>query len=232
VAEVSHLGGVIGFYIRRAPHARAGAEELKCVRTCFNRTIYCRPAPACGPEVHSNSLLRLCCVSNDHSIRLNQTFHSGQEQPLYDSAMPAQQNFKNHASFAPAWHFFVVPVALINIVLSIYYTIHQWPMHSRSHLWWIVMSFAFFFAVGTSRQFALKDQDRIIRLEEKLRYASLLAPAQVVRAQALTLQQIIALRFASDAELPGLIDRAIAESLAPKQIKQAITDWRADYNRI
>jgi hypothetical protein len=95
-----------------------------------------------------------------------------------------------------------------------------------------VMSFAFFFAVGTSRQFALKDQDRIIRLEEKLRYASLLAPAQVVRAQALTLQQIIALRFASDAELPGLIDRAIAESLAPKQIKQAITDWRADYNRI
>jgi hypothetical protein len=147
-------------------------------------------------------------------------------------AMPAQQSFKSHAAFDPAWHFLVLPVAITNVVLSIYYTINQWPAYSRSHLWWIVMSFAFFFAIGTSRQFSLKNQDRIIRLEERFRYTSLLTAAQLAQSQALTLKQIIALRFASDAELPALIDRALAGNLEPKQIKEAVKDWRPDNNRI
>lgn len=146
--------------------------------------------------------------------------------------MPATQNFKSHAAFDPAWHFFVLPVSFLNIVVAMGYTIHMWPLHRGLDLWWIVMSLALFFTMSTARMFGLKNQDRIIRLEERLRYRTLLTPAALVRSEELTLRQIIALRFASDAELPGLIERTLGDKLEPKQIKQAITDWRADYHRI
>ncbi len=151
---------------------------------------------------------------------------------MYHPAMPATQTYGNHARFDPFWHYFLAPLALINIILSIYYTIHQWPMHSRSHLWWIVMSFFLFIAIFKIRTYALQNQDRIIRLEERLRYATLLSPDLNQQAQALTLNQIIALRFASDSELPALISRALTENLTSKQIKQSITAWRPDETRI
>ena len=146
--------------------------------------------------------------------------------------MPATQSFKSHARFDPFFHFFLSPIALTNLILSITYTIRQWPIHSRSHLWWIVMSLFFFVAIFKIRTYALQNQDRIIRLEERLRYATLLDPATNQQALSLTLRQIIALRFASDSELPNLISRTLAESLEPKQIKQAITAWRPDETRI
>jgi hypothetical protein len=75
-------------------------------------------------------------------------------------------------------------------------------------------------------------QDRVIRLEERLRYTQLLTPADLARTHALTLHQIVALRFASDAELPALLNRTLSENLAPKQIKQSIQSWRPDHTRI
>ena len=78
------------------------------------------------------------------------------------------------------------------------------------------------------RASALRLQDRIIRLEMQVRLARLGRAADVDR---LSLRQLIALRFASDAELPALIDRAIAEKLDSKQIKQAVKDWQGDYLR-
>jgi hypothetical protein len=94
------------------------------------------------------------------------------------------------------------------------------------------MALALFVLAGLARANALRVQDRVIHLEESLRYQRLLPPEAVAAAQSLTLKQIIALRFASDAELPALIQRALSENLEPKAIKQAITNWRADNLRV
>ena len=146
--------------------------------------------------------------------------------------MPAEQNFKNHARFDPIFHFVLLPLLLTNIILSIYYTIHQWPRHSRSHLWWIVLSLVWFVMTGLIREYANKNHDRIIRLEERLRYTALLSPDLLAKSNTLGLAQIIGLRFASDAELPALIERTLAENLTQKQIKQNIRSWRADNARV
>ena len=146
--------------------------------------------------------------------------------------MAAEQNFKNHARFDPIFHFFLLPVLLANIVRSIYVTIHQWPRHSGIHLWWIVMSVAWFMTTGLVRGYANKNQDRIIRLEERLRYTALLSPDLLAKSNGLSLSQIIGLRFASDAELPALIERTLAENLTKKQIKENIQTWRADNVRV
>ena len=94
------------------------------------------------------------------------------------------------------------------------------------------MSIVIFMAVGTARSHSLKAQDRIIRLEEKLRFAALLPPDLLARSQSLTEAQYIALRFASDAEVPALVKRTLDENLTQKQIKEAIVNWRPDYFRV
>lgn len=146
--------------------------------------------------------------------------------------MSKSQSAKSHSAVDPAFVFFLLPFILANLVLSVYYTIHQWPIHSRAHLWWIVSAVAFFLLAGTTRRYGLKLQDRIIRLEERTRLAALLPASELSAAHSLTLAQIIALRFASDDELPALVRRTLAEHLTPAQIKQSITSWRPDHHRI
>jgi hypothetical protein len=146
--------------------------------------------------------------------------------------MPEPQNFKNHTRFDPFWHFFITPVLLLNIIASIYVTIHHWPEHRVLFLWWVLMSVILVFAVGRARQHSLTAQDRIIRLEERLRFTALLPPDLLARSHSLSIRQIIGLRFASDDDLPDLVRRALDENLTEKQIKQAINNWRPDYLRV
>ena len=146
--------------------------------------------------------------------------------------MPAPQNFKNHTRFDPPWHFFILPVLLLNIIFAIWATIRHWPNHPHLLPWAILMSIVLFMAVGTARGHSLRAQDRIIRLEERLRMAALLPPDLLTRSQALTESQYIALRFASDGELPALVKRTLNENLDPKTIKAAIENWRPDYLRV
>ncbi|HEY1994036.1 MAG TPA: DUF6526 family protein [Edaphobacter sp.] len=146
--------------------------------------------------------------------------------------MPTSQNLKNHARFHPPFHFFVLPMLLLNFIFSIYVTIHRWPEHWALHLWWIAMSVVFFVMAGIARGGALSVQDRIIRLEERLRLHALLPAEDRAHIDELSIKQLIALRFASDGELPALAHRALTQNLEPKAIKQSIVNWRGDYNRV
>jgi uncharacterized membrane protein YbjE (DUF340 family) len=94
---------------------------------------------------------------------------------------------------------------------------------------------ALVFAVGvllyTSRIYTTKLQDRIIRLEMRVRGASVLTPAQQQILAQLPMKQVVALRFACDAELPALLERTAREKMAPADIKRAITAWNPDHHR-
>lgn len=146
--------------------------------------------------------------------------------------MPEPQSYKNHTRFDPLFHFIVLPLLIGNLGGMIHLTIHEWPHRYGLHLWWIVMSLVFIFIAGVARSSALRAQDRTILLEERLRYNALLPPSALATSANLAIRQIIALRFASDAELPGLITRAASEKLSSKQIKESIVSWRADDYRV
>jgi hypothetical protein len=149
-----------------------------------------------------------------------------------DPSMPAPQTLKNHARFNPLFHFTIIPLLILNLIFSIYITIHRWPAYQHEHLWWIVMAIVFILMAGNARGSALQAQDRIVRLEERLRLATLLPPDDRAHINDLTTRQLIALRFASDAELPALARTALTQRLEPKAIKQAIVNWRADHERV
>ena len=138
--------------------------------------------------------------------------------------MSAPQNFKNHARFDPKFHFFTVPLALLCFIASI---LHVWKQQTPANILLVPVTFTLFMTVGIARAYALKVQDRLIRLEESLRMDRL-----GVHHDGLTIRQFVALRFASDAELPALTERARAEKLSGKQLKEAIVNWRADYDRV
>ena len=146
--------------------------------------------------------------------------------------MAQPQNFKNHTRYDPAFHFFLIPLLLLNFIFCIYITIHDWPRFEHTHLWWIVMAVVFFVIAGLTRGNALKVQDRVIRMEERLRLAALLPAADRAHIDELSIKQLVALRFASDAELPALVHKTLTERLEPKAIKQHITTWRPDYDRV
>ncbi|WP_263368611.1 DUF6526 family protein [Edaphobacter bradus] len=146
--------------------------------------------------------------------------------------MAAEQNFKNHGRLDPATHFVIFPLFVLNFIFAIYTTIRHWPEHPHLHLWWIVISIALTVFVIRTRAQDLKLQDRVIRLEERLRLAALLPAADLAHVGELTCQQLIALRFASDAEIPALVHKTLTQGLEPKAIKESITNWRADYHRV
>jgi hypothetical protein len=146
--------------------------------------------------------------------------------------MPTPQTLKNHTRWYPPFHFVVLPLLLLNFIFSIYITVNEWPRYEHTHLWWIVMAVVFFVMAGIARGGAIKVQDRVIRLEERLRLAALLPATDRAHIDELTVKQLIALRFASDAELPALVHKTLTQNLEPKAIKESITNWRPDYYRV
>ena len=106
---------------------------------------------------------------------------------------------------------------LLNLIFSISATVHHWPRHAHTHLWWIVMSVVFFVMAGIARGATLSVQDRIIRLEERLRSPRCSPPTTAPTSTNSRSSQIIALRFASDAELPALVPTHLTENLDPKR---------------
>jgi hypothetical protein len=146
--------------------------------------------------------------------------------------MPAPQSYKSHARWDPPVHFFVLPMLLLNFIFAIYSTIHHWPNDPRLHIWWIIMAVVLFVLAGSARGATLRAQNRIIRLEERLRLAQLLPAADQTRIGELTTKQLIGLRFASDEELAALTHKTLTQNLEQKAIKQNIVNWRGDYDRV
>jgi hypothetical protein len=139
------------------------------------------------------------------------------------------QTLQNHTKLDPPFHFFLAPVGLLLLIGSIVQLVRDPGWMSAAHV--VVMIWAVV-AVFKIRIYALKVQDRVIRVEEKLRMEKLLPESLKSRVYELTEQQFIALRFASDGELPTLVEKTLKDHLAPKAIKQSIQNWRPDYWRV
>jgi hypothetical protein len=139
------------------------------------------------------------------------------------------QTLANHARFDPLFHFFALPVFLLLPFLAAAHFVRHPSLHAGALF---VVSVAAAIAVLKIRMYALRVQDRVIRLEERLRLASLLSEPLRSRIPELTVGQLVALRFASDAEVPKLAERALSEKLTPADIKKAIQVWRPDYFRV
>ena len=142
----------------------------------------------------------------------------------------AEQNFGNHTRFVPLYHFFTLPVLLINFVWSL---IRLKSLEfSFAGIFGVFLAIALFLGALYGRLFALAVQNRLIRLEERLRYERVLKEELRWRADELTPSQFISLRFASDEELPGLMQKVLDQKLTDrKAIKQLIKNWRPDYLR-
>lgn len=146
--------------------------------------------------------------------------------------MPEAQSFKNHVRFDPPYHFFAATILLINVVVTLVVSVHTWNIDPGMSIWHVLVAIALLLIAFKARSYPLAAQDRVIRLEEKLRFAALLPAEDLAKSDSLSVAQIVALRFVSDAELPGVVHRALAENLTPKQIKETIQDWRPDYTRV
>ena len=139
------------------------------------------------------------------------------------------QNLKNHVRFDPPYHFFLTLISLASIVVSIVYAAHHFGFYS---VWMVVVALAAFVALFKLRLYPLKVQDRVIRLEERMRLEAL-APAEWhAQIYRLSEDQLVGLRFASDDEVVELAKQALEHNLARKQIKERIRTWRGDYWRV
>jgi Family of unknown function (DUF6526) len=144
--------------------------------------------------------------------------------------MAAEQNFANHTRLFPPFHFFVMPVLLVNFGTQVYRLIAF--RHDYSGVLGVFVAAALLMGFLSARMFALTVQDRVIRLEEQLRFARLLPADLQARIGEFTVSQCVALRFASDAELPALARKVLDEHLSDrKAIKQMVKSWRPDYLR-
>ncbi len=141
----------------------------------------------------------------------------------------AEQNYENHTRLDPLYHFAVVPVLLLNAIVSAVRLVQR-PTPDRG--WNVVVALAVLVLGNLVRVYALRVQDRVIRLEERIRMAALLPMDEQMVARELPARQVVALRFASDQELAQLAVRAVRERLTAKAIKQQIRDWRPDRLRV
>ena len=143
-----------------------------------------------------------------------------------------QQNFKNHGRIDPQFHFFTLFILVANLIFSIVHLVRHWVDTPVTSAWFVVLSVAVFVPFFKLRTYPLKVQDRVIRLEERLRLQALAPAAWHAQIYRLTEDQLIALRFAADDEVVELAKQALEGNLSRKEIKERIKNWRADDWRI
>jgi len=141
-----------------------------------------------------------------------------------------QQNLGNHRRFYPLYHFVLQPLLLVNVMVE---TLRLNKYQTRYHLWLVILALGLLLLSTVTRVMVLRVQNRIIRLEERLRLARLMPDTDRASIDKLPLRQLIALRFASDEEAPELARRCIAGELSePAEIKKSVRNWRPDFLRV
>jgi Family of unknown function (DUF6526) len=144
--------------------------------------------------------------------------------------MAEQQNFSNHGRFFPPFHFFAAPILVANLIWSFFRLKPQ--LYSAYSIFSVFVAAALLVTLFIARIMALRVQDRVIHLEERLRYQRLLPTDLQARADEFTVNQFVSLRFASDAELPALARKVLDEKIDNrKAIKRLIKVWRPDHLR-
>lgn len=144
--------------------------------------------------------------------------------------MAHSQRFENHTRWNPLYHFIASPILLANVVVAMVALVRT---PSLGTAWGALFAFGLFIGVATGRTQSLTVQNRLIRLEERLRLERVLPEEMRADIAALGEKELIALRFASDAELPELVRRVRrGEFASPREIKRAITEWRPDTLRV
>lgn len=140
-----------------------------------------------------------------------------------------EQSYSNHLRWFPLFHFVVSPILLAYAIWAIWVAFRS---PGAEQVWTAVFAVGVFLAALASRAMAVRVQDRIIRLEMRLRLAAILPDDLRPHILRLTTKQLVGLRFASDAELPELVRQVVAGKLADqKAIKKAIVNWQADHLR-
>lgn len=144
--------------------------------------------------------------------------------------MAETQNYRNHVRYYPLVHFVIIPLLFLNLIWQII-RFSQEKTWDRAEN--VLMAIVFMLISMAARLQALRVQDRVIRLEERLRYKEVLPAGLAAQAAQLRMGKILALRFASDEELPELIQKTLnGELKTAKEIKHAIKNWRGDYSRV
>ena len=143
--------------------------------------------------------------------------------------MAEPQTFANHRRFEPLQHFVLIPIFLITVVSSLVQCYRHPNLHSA---WFVVLAVGLLLLAVQVRQYALKVQDRVIRLEETLRMERILPDELKGRIPELTPKQMVGLRFAADAELAHRVREALDEHLDGEAIKKRIQVWRPDTFRV
>lgn len=140
------------------------------------------------------------------------------------------QNLANHRRFDPLWHFSGVLIVVAGFIVAVIHAVRH--PEGYWNWWFAVYTLGILLCVGRARRHTLAVQDRVIRLEMRLRLKGVLAPALGARIDELSVSQLIGLRFASDAELPGLVERCLSGQLADREaVKKEIKNWQADWLR-
>lgn len=142
---------------------------------------------------------------------------------------PVPQSLKNHVRYDPLFHFVALPVFAFALIWSV---VHVVLHFSWQNVGLVLVFIAAAIVTLKARLYALKVQTRVIRLEERLRLHELLTEPLRSRIPELTEAQIVGLRFASDAECPALVEKALAGNFGNADIKKAVVNWRGDYWRV
>jgi hypothetical protein len=144
--------------------------------------------------------------------------------------MAETQTYENHVRWHAPFHFVLAPILLLNFIFAIVRLVQDFNIDRVAYL---IVAFALIILGLLARTNALMAQNRVVRLEEQLRYERILPKDLAAKARNLKTNQMIALRFASDEELPDLIERTLkGEFEKPDQIKRAVKNWRGDFLRV